>query len=174
MAYHVGQLQPGDVLLMVGGGGAPWDWALDAAIACSEGSPYTHAAQVVPDPASGVRIAEQLWRVQYSPAEKYAHNGEIYRPTRTTSVMLDIIARWWAGHQGRIYGVAEILADAGRLDLHLPFWAHWHPRHYTCSAAVAQGWWHTGWPLTRAPLPSPADLAYSPRLERVPGLDAPA
>jgi len=137
----------------------PWDALLDAAIAWSTSSPWVHTALV----GHGVLI-NPLWHVQTDALDTYAANGWVFTPDATPQQKERAIA--WAMHRLHApYGVAELLADAARFDLH---WVprRWRPtRAYTCSGFVTMAYRHAGVVLTYAPYPAPSDLVFSPALE---------
>lgn len=161
MAYRVADLQPGDTILVRGGGKSLPARALDAAIRWSTGSSYTHAVLV----GDGVLI-EALEKVTLSPLGKYAEIGDRFE-VEICPYSGHPSARaieWAKAHVGAPYGVREILLDAARFDL------HWLPhvrrplRHLTCSGLVAMAYAQSGITLTYAPWPAPSDLSYSPLL----------
>ena len=159
--YDPRTLRAGDVILV---NGAPPGEAfpgrlLDLAIGWATVSPFHHAAIVS---TSGTLI-EALWRVTESPADKYASCAISLRPFCAAKVCAKA-AQWASSRVGDRYGIAEILEDGGRDILHLPIGWRFHPRHLTCSGLVAASYVAAGAPLTRAPVPSPADLSYSPIL----------
>ena len=160
MAYQTQDLQPGDILLMQGRSTSPWwDQALDAGIRWSTDCWAVHAALV----GDGV-IINPLWHVQADALAIYAQNGFAYRVANASAAHTRRAVQWAMQHVGQRYGLAELLADAGRLDLHLPLGTHWFPHYVTCSGFVAAAYRHAGIALTYAPLPTPADLLYSPLL----------
>lgn len=159
--YSVGELQPGDVLLMVGRPELTLGGALDAGIEWATDSPFDHACIV----GEG-ELIEALWRVSVSPLNKYASNGWAYRVEATDAQKTAAVA-WMKARFGQTYGVKDILADAARDILHLPLWPANSPRakqRYTCSGLVTAAYASAGVMLTYAPWPSPADLSFSPLL----------
>ncbi|CAB1128310.1 conserved protein of unknown function [Candidatus Hydrogenisulfobacillus filiaventi] len=155
--YRPQELEPGMVLLMTEG---PRRNLLDCLIAWSTANPFVHACLV----GEGTLI-DPLWRVVEHPLDRYAANGWAFRvPEADAAVRAQAVA-WAQARLGRVYGLAELLADGARFDLHwLPLGGRWHPRHWTCSGFVAMAYRAAGLPLTLAPYPAPADLSYSPRL----------
>jgi hypothetical protein len=133
---------------------------LDRLISYSEGNPLVHAAIV----GEGW-IIDPVWRVERSPLSKYARNGWAFH-VRATDAERAKAVRWAEAHLGNTYGIGEILADAARFDLHLvlPSWYRWRPQHWTCSGFVTQAYLAAGVELTKAPVPAPVDLGYSPQL----------
>lgn len=161
MPYAASQLQVGQIILVTASHRYhPLDWIIQ----WSENSPFNHAALVVRDPHGALCLAEALWHIQYSALDKYQSNGWPFavagwRPDHSAA-----LNQFVTDHLGQRYGWQELLADGVRLDLHLPFWAHWHPRHWTCSQFVADAFQSVKLTLSYAPLVTPADLAASPRL----------
>ena len=159
--YDLAQLIPGDVLLMTS---TPEEsilaQLLDRAIALSEANPFVHAAIV-----GDGHIVNPVWHVQRDPPDLYARNGWAFR-VQATDVQRAAAVRWAEAHVGSRYGIAELLADCARLDLHLvlPSWYRWRPQHWTCSGFVTEAYRAAGVPLTRAPVPAPSDLSFSPLL----------
>ena len=160
MAYVPKHLRSGDVILVAGHrlgesvAGVVFDWLIDFATV----NPFHHAA-IVHD---GLLI-ESLWTVTASPLDKYASTGYAFRPSLSKPVCA-AASDWCAGRVGSRYGVKEILVDGARDFLHLPLGFGWRPHLLACSALVAEGYRRAGAPLTRAPVPAPADLSYSPLL----------
>lgn len=132
--------------------------ALDRLIAWSEDNPFVHAAII----GEGI-IVDPVWRVEHAPRRRYQANGWVFR-VQATDAQRRAAARWAESRIGQPYGIAEILADGARLDLHLGFVYRLHPRRFTCSGFVAAAYAAAGVQLTHAPLPSPADLSFSPLL----------
>lgn len=159
--YDPSELEPGDILLMTRrkDGGA-LTWLLDTLISLSEVNPLVHAA-ICGDGC----IIDPVWHVMRRPPAYYRRNGWRLRPNCSTE-QRQAAARWAQTRIGDPYGVAELLEDGVRLDLHFVAraWYRMHRRRYTCSGFVAEAYARAGVVLTRAPLPSPADLAYSPVL----------
>ena len=161
MPYSPRDLRPGDVLLMTSSSHESLPARLlDVLIAMSEANPFVHACLV----GQG-HLIDPLWRVQRASLRRYAANGWAFRVRATDADRLAAVG-WAEQHVGNRYGVEEILADAARLDLHvvLPAWYRWRTGHWTCSGFVDQAYLQAGVRLTGAPLPSPADLAFSPLL----------
>ncbi len=159
--YNPATLLPGDVLLMTSRTGENIKAGLlDKLISFSEGSPLVHAAIV----GEG-HIVNPVWRVERAPLSIYAPNGWAFRVS-ATDAQRSTAVRWAEAHIGNTYGTAEILADAARFNLHfvLPSWYRWRPQHWTCSGFVAQAYLAAGVELTKAPVPAPVDLGYSPLL----------
>jgi uncharacterized protein YycO len=152
VAYDVRNLEPGDVILVVGRGAFAW------LIQVSTANPFSHAAIAVGDG----RLVEAQARVVERPAGEYAADGWAYR------VQAGVEARRAAAtlarsRLGEPYGIAELLYDAARFDLH--WFARVRPlSHVTCSGLVAAAYAGAGVVLTYAPWPAPADLSYSPLL----------
>lgn len=158
--YDVGQLRPGDIALVCGHtqGESAAGFLLDFLIDFATVNPFHHAAIV----GDGVLI-EALWKVTASPLGKYQDVAYAFRPNVSKQVAA-AAADWARGRIGDRYGVKEILADGARDLLHIPVGFGWRPSHLSCSALVAEAYRRVGAPITRAPLPSPADLSYSPIL----------
>ena len=155
MPYKASDLQPGDILLITASRGS----LLDSLIKWSTDSPYVHAA-IVGDGC----IIEGLWKVTESPLNKYEGNGWAFSVPGSTAEQRNAAVKWATSRVGRHYGVLEILLDGARFDLH---WLPRHPivpRRLTCSALVASAYLASGFRLTWAPFPAPADLAASPLL----------
>ena len=72
---------------------------------------------------------------------------------------------------GQHYGLFELLEDGGRDLLHIPFHYQWNSPHLTCSGLVVEVYREAGVIITRAPLPSPGDVGYSPILTLIGGAD---
>lgn len=140
----------------------PWN-VLDRLITWSEVAPFDHAAVVVGTPR-GLQIAEALWHIQLSPLDKYAHNGWAFTVPDLSPAQGQTLSAWAVAHVGQLYGWAELLGDAARLDLKLPILARWQPQHWTCSQFVANAFAQVGMTLSYAPLVTPANLAHSPLL----------
>ncbi len=162
MSYRVQDLLPGDVLLMTRSlrDGLPAR-LLDVLIAWSEGNPFVHACLV-----GDGHLVDPTWpRVEHGPLERYMRNGWAFR-VRAAPMQRQAALSWAEDHVGTPYGIEELLADAARLDLHvvLPSWYHWRAGRWTCSGFVTRAYLEAGVALTHAPLPSPADLSYSPAL----------
>ena len=158
--YNTKHLMAGDILLMVSRPDSPWyDQVLDAGIRWSTTNPFVHACLV----GEGILI-NPLWHVESFPLDTYADNGWAFRVSGATPNQRRKAVAWAMHHIGQPYGVAALLADAGRDDLKIPFGERWHPHYVTCSGFVARAWHEAGISLSYAPLPSPADLSYSPIL----------
>ena len=162
MSYRVQHLLPGDVLLMTLSSRASLPARLlEALIACSEGNPFVHTCLV-----GDGHLVDPTWpKVERAPLDRYRRSGWAFR-VRASPSQRQAAVRWAEGQVGNPYGIEELLADAARLDLHvvLPSWYHWRADRWTCSGFVAQAYREAGVALTHAPLPSPADLSYSPAL----------
>lgn len=158
--YAVADLRPGDVLLMTSHVDEPWwDAALDAGIRWSTHNPFVHSCLV----GAGVLI-DPLWHVVTTALDVYAANGWRYTVAGATPAQRRAVVAWGMAHVGQRYGLEELLADGAQDDLHIPISARWHPRYVTCSGFVERAWRDAGIVLSYSPLPSPADLAYSPLL----------
>ena len=159
MAYRWTDLQPADVLLMEPNPSEGFlPHLLDLGISWATTSPFVHAAIV----ADG-HIVEALWHVTRSPLAKYEGSGWVFRPQATDAQKAQAIA-WAETRVGQQYGLEALLEDAARDIAHIPLWPRLNPRSVTCSGLVAFAYEHAGYRLTAAPIPSPADLSYSPLL----------
>lgn len=160
--YDPAILQPGDVILVAG---VHWDHGLaagllDWAIQWATVSPFHHAALV----GDGV-LLQSLATVQTAPLDTYAADGWPFTVVATPDERTRAV-RWAEKHLGNPYGVSAILAD-GLMDLaHVVPPARWcHPQWVTCSGFVERAYSRgAARTLSWRPLPSPADLAASPRL----------
>lgn len=162
MAYDPARVRAGDIILVAGGATTCGGQLLDAAIRCSEASPWTHAVQVVPLASGGLGLIQGVATVSRAPLATYAAAGYRFAVGGATPDLVAAVTAWLTARLGQRYGYAELLADGALLDAH---WRIRRPfRHWTCSALVAQAWKAAGHPLTFAPLPTPADLAASVRL----------
>ena len=155
------ETQPGDVILVAG---IHWDHGLgagllDAAIQWATDSPFHHAALV----GHGVLI-QALDTVGTAPLDTYTADGWLYRVDATADQRAAAIAAA-TRRLGTPYPASVLLDDAARDLLHLPIWARLTASRLTCSGLVAWAYRAAGVRLTWAPLPSPADLSFSPRLE---------
>lgn len=161
MAYDPALLRPGDIGLVAGH--APHQSisgrAVDDLIDWATVNLFHHAFIVGP----GTALVESLWLVTNSPLAKYAETAWIYR-VNATPEQAEAAARWAQSRIGQRYGIAAILEDAARDIAHVPIWPRMNPKRVTCSGLVALAWQHAGVSLTHAPIPSPADLSYSPLL----------
>jgi hypothetical protein len=154
--YSVKNLRLGDVLLMTEG--HPFS-LLAELIEWATVSPYVHAALI----GDGALI-EAVWpTVATASLSKYTDTGHIFRVQCSDAERNAAVASAYA-RIGQPYGLAELLEDGGRDILHIPFHYRWSAPRLTCSALVAAAYRQAGVILTRAPLPSPADLSYSPAL----------
>ena len=161
MSYSISLLHEGQIILVTEAHRCnPLDWIIQ----WSEDSPFNHAALVVRDAHGDLCLAEALWRIQYAPLDKYQQNGWVFPVAGWMPDKSAAISQFVTAHLGQRYGWQELLADGARLDLHLPFWAHWHPHHWTCSQFVADAFQSVGLTLSYAPLVTPANLADSPLL----------
>ena len=159
--YLAQDLRPGDVLLMTSSRRESLPARLlDALISASEGSPFVHTCLV-----GDGHLVDPVWRVEQAPLDRYADNGWPYRVRASPEQAAAAIA-WAESHVGNPYGLAELLADGARFDLHLvlPSWYLWRPQRWTCSGFVTAAFAQAALQLTRAPCPSPADLSWSPLL----------
>ena len=159
--YEPSELYTGDIPLMTRRKDCgALAWLLDSLISWSEANPLVHAAI-----CSEGCVIDPVWHVMRRPLAYYRKTGWRLRPNCSTEER-QAAARWAQSRIGDPYGVAELLDDGVRLDLHFVAraWYRMHRRRYTCSGFVAEAYARAGVVLTRAPLPSPADLAYSPVL----------
>jgi cell wall-associated NlpC family hydrolase len=152
--YDPAEVRVGDVILVERG---RWD-LLGALIDWATVSPFCHAAI-----AGDGHVIEALWHVVQSPLDKYAGGGWLFR-TVASDAQRQAAAGWAGSHVGQLYGLAELLDDAGRDVFHLPLWPRARPRRFTCSGLVHAAYRAAGVLLTFAPWPSPMDLACSPLL----------
>lgn len=160
MSYRVEDLRAGDILLMTSGEGSIPARVLDWLISHSEADPFVHACLV-----GDGHLIDPVWRVEQVPIDRYVANGWAFRVEATDAQRAAAVA-WAEERVGNAYGVAELLADAARLDLHivLPAWYRWRPQHWTCSGFVNAAFASADVTLTYAPAVTPADLSYSPLL----------
>lgn len=159
--YDPEDLEPGDILLMLGGrGGSLPSRVLDALIAWSTANPFVHAAIV-----GYGHIIDPVWRVERAPLHRYRDRGWCFRVDAPVAVRRRAAA-WAERHVGNRYGVQEILADFARFEMHWvrPTWYRWRPHHWTCSGMVTASYAGAGLRITLAPAPAPSDLSYSPLL----------
>lgn len=154
MAYDPASLKPGDVVLVLCQP-TVLDWLISRSTAC----PFVHAAIV----ADG-HLVESCWAVQRAPLDKYAKIACAYRVPGATDAQKQAAVAWAEGVVGLRYGVREILLDAERFDLHHIPKLKAPLKRWTCSGLVAQAYRNAGYPVTHAPFPAPADLAYSAAL----------
>jgi uncharacterized protein YycO len=152
--YTVDRLQPGDVILVAH---HPGEGCLDRAIEWATVSPWHHAAMVGVD-----ALIQAVWRVDTVPLDTYAATGWAFRVQATPNQRQAAVAAM-SSKIGRPYGLRELLEDGARA-VKIPIGAKWIPKYYTCSGLVAWAYAQAGVRLTYAPLPSPADLSYSPLL----------
>ena len=158
MSYDPKDLRPGDILLMVGRPRLTAGGALDVAIEWATDSPFDHACMV-----GDGHLIESLDVVTRSPLDKYAANGWVYQVAAADPEVKAAVA-WFDSRVGQPYGIKALLED-GLLDIaHVPVYARIDPRRATCSGMVAAAYLHAGVRLTWHPLPSPADLSFSPLL----------
>lgn len=145
---------------MTAGGGSLPSRVLDALIRFSTANPFVHAALV-----GDGHLIDPVWVVERAPLTRYERHGWAFRVS-ATEAQKRLAVQWAEQRVGSRYGVLEILADAARFDLHivLPSWYLWRPKRWTCSGFVVAAYGSAGTTLSFAPVPSPADLAYSPFL----------
>lgn len=163
MSYNPATLHCGDVLLMTRHSPlwAPAG-ALDGGITVSTVNPFDHSAVVVEKDGQLV-IVEALWHVTVSPLDKYALDGWAYH-TPLTPEQQAILSQVALSKVGQRYGVIQVLESFLRDDIHIDLHPALDPRHLDCSGLCAWTFQQAGYPLTYAPVPSPADLSYSPLL----------
>lgn len=129
---------------------------LDLAIELATNFDGVHVAMV----GDGYLI-EALFHVQASPLDKYGKFGVVFRPMVMESVKVRAV-EFAKSKIGQRYGIKQLLED-GLLDIaHVSIGARFYPRHYTCSLLYSTAYAVAGWPVTYAPLATPADLGYSP------------
>lgn len=161
--YTPDEVHCGDVILVVPKiHQALWDKVLNEGIQISTVNPFAHAAMVVRH-HNQLTIAEALFRITLSPVDKYAQNGWRFS-TSLSTVQEEHLSRAAITKVGQLYGASMVWEDFLRDDIHLDIHPKLDPRHLDCSGYV---WWafqQAGEVLTYAPVPSPADLSYSPRL----------
>ena len=162
MAYDPAAARAGDVVLVCGGSATLPGRLLDAAIRCSEGSPFTHAAQVVDTGGGALGLIQGVATVQRAPVDQYAVPGYLYRVRGATDAQIAAVTAWLTARIGQRYGYRELIALGLQLDVHLQTRRHFH--HWVCSTLVNRAWAMAGHPLTLAPMPTPANLADSVRL----------
>lgn len=159
--YDPAKLAPGMILLMTSSphGSLPAR-VLDWLISASEGSPCVHACMV-----GDGHLIDPVWHVQRAPLDRYAENGFAFRVQATDGQRRMAVA-WAEARVGQRYGLAELLAEGARLDLHIMprAWYRWRPQRVVCSAFAARAYLAAGVRLTWDPLPTPASLSYSPLL----------
>ena len=161
MAYRVQDVRCGTILLMerhhplLSGPGA-----LDTGITVSTVNPFDHSALVVVQEGALV-IVEALLHVTVSPLDKYVTDGWAFSVplTGTQEAALSHAA---LSKVGQCYGVAMVWQDFLRDDLHVDVHPRLDPYHLDCSGLVVWSFAQAGVVLTHAPVPSPADLSYSP------------
>ena len=163
MSYNPATLHCGDVLLMTRHSPL-WTpaGALDAGIAVSTVNPFDHAACVVEQDGQLV-IVEALWHVTISPIDKYALDGWAYHPAITPEQQT-ALSQAALSKVGQRYGVIQVLESFLRDDIHIDLHPVLDPRHLDCSGLVVWAFHQARYRLTYAPVPSPADLSYSPLL----------
>ena len=167
MPYNAKNLACGDIILVRGHPGLwpPGSW-LDAGIELATLSPYAHACLV----GAHGRIINPLWHVQYSPLDRYAADGDAFRVVSATPEQRQAATQWARRRIGLDYGLKELLEDGARDLAHIPLLPRIHEQHWTCSGFCAAAYLAAGVTLTRAVLPSPADLFNSPLLLPVGGV----
>ncbi len=159
--YDPASLVPGDILLMVSN---PHESIpariLDALISWSEANPFVHACFV-----GDGHLIDPVWHVERAPLDRYAANGHAF-VVQATDAQRKAAVAWAEARAGEGYGIAELLEDGARFDLHFvaPAWYTARRQRYTCSGFVCAAYASTGVTLTRAPLAAPSDLSYSPAL----------
>lgn len=150
------QIRPGDILLVRPAG--PSD-LFGRLICWATVNPYSHAALAI----DTLHVIEALETVRISPAEKYQGRADVYAVNASEEQKHSAVEAART-RLGQVYGLRALLADAERDILHVPVWARLRPQGLTCSGLVAWAYAQAGVLLTHAPLPSPADLSYSPLL----------
>lgn len=164
LSYDPATLKCGDVLLMVRA--HPLDslsGIVDAGISASTVNPFEHSALVVEEDGSLV-LVEALLHVAVSPLDKYVSNGWRLSPTHLSAAKAQILSQAALSKVGQFYGIGMVWQDFLRDDLHLDIHPRIDPRHLDCSGLVVWAFQQAGKILTEAPVPSPADLSYSPIL----------
>lgn len=152
MGYDAAGLNQGDIILISSGG------VIADLIHWITVNPFNHAVLV----GDGVLI-EALLHVSESPLDKYQSTGWVYRAHCTEEQTAKAVAAA-RSKLGQFYGWEDVAYDLGRDLLHAPV-THWiRGRHLDCSALVWWSYYLAGVNLTHAPIPSPADLSYSPLL----------
>lgn len=166
MSYSPASLRVGDVLLMVRDHPLDsWSGLIDTGISTSTVNPFEHSALVVEQNGSLV-LVEALLHVTVSPLDKYTANGWALSPTngsgRAHSQALSHAA---LSKVGQFYGFSMVWQDFLRDDIHIDIHPRIDPHHLDCSGLVMWAFQQIGLTLTLAPVPSPADLSYSPILQ---------
>ncbi len=164
MSYDPVSLHPGDVLLMVRS--RPLDslpGVIDAGISVSTVNPFEHSAMVIEKNGTFV-LVEALLHITISPLDKYVSNGWPLSPTNWTAAKTTALSHAAHSKIGQIYGFSMVWQDFLRDDLHIDIHPRLDPRHLDCSGFVVWAFRQAGVTLTEAPVPSPADLSYSPIL----------
>ena len=88
----------------------------------------------------------------------------VFGVVEATGEQKDAAWQWFSSRVGQPYGIQALLED-GLMDIgHIPVYARIDPKRATCSGMVAAAYQQAGVRLTWHPLPSPADLSYSPLL----------
>lgn len=156
MSYTVQELAPGDIILVRGHA------CIDRGIAWATVNAYTHAVIV----GNGVLIQGMWPTVDTVALDSYCVEGDRFVVAGPTPAARDRVVAHAEARIGQRYGWEEMLLDAGRDILHVPWIKRlgWMNRHVTCSGLVANAYAAVGYPVTYALFPSPADLSYSPRL----------
>ena len=165
MSYNPTSLKVGDVLLMIRS--HPIDslpGLIDAGISTSTVNPFEHSALVV-EQAGSLVLVEALLHVTVSPLDKYTQNGWAFSPTKWSSAHSQVVSQAALSKVGQFYGFSMVWQDFLRDDIHVDIHPRMDPHHLDCSGLVVWAFQQTGLTLTLAPVPSPADLSYSPILQ---------
>jgi uncharacterized protein YycO len=145
---------PGDVVLVRRASGL-----FDRLVQFGTVSPYFHSAMVVD---TGRVIEADFHGVQYTTLYTYKFSGDLWVPQGVTDAQRAKAVAFCEARLGKPYGWKDVLEDLGRIAFHIPFgynWVHWS--HFDCSCLIAAAWFNAGRPLTRTPIPTPADLGWS-------------
>ncbi|MDE2101532.1 MAG: hypothetical protein KGL39_30080 [Patescibacteria group bacterium] len=150
--YKIVDIRPGDIIAVHG------DDILSAIIETAIVAPYSHLALV----GQG-HLIEALYHVTRSSLDKYQSSGDVFRVSADGTQVGQAIAAA-ESKVGQPYGWQMVLEDAGRDLLHLPIHPRLDDKTLDCSGLIYWAWLKAGIVLTHAPVPTPADLVYSPLL----------
>lgn len=163
MAYQASQLMGPGVLLMTPPGHEPLpNRILDDGITVSTVNPFAHSALVVGEPGH-LTMIEALWRVTESPLDKYEATGWYY-PLTLSATQSRVLEAAAFSKMGQLYGASQIWESFLRDDVHIDIHPRLDPHHLDCSGLLCWICRQAGIRLTYAPVPSPADISYSPLL----------
>lgn len=155
--YRPEDLRPGDIVLCEGEIdvfdplGLIIKWATD--------NPFVHALVV-----GNGELIEAVENVSVGPLDKYAPVGWRFEVAGASPAQIQSMIAAAKTRVGQLYGYKALLEDGARYILHIPIWRKLSPYDLTCSGLVCWSYLQAGIRLTYAPLPSPADLSFSPVL----------